>query len=456
MRNYYDFNGWGRDDRAASPRWAPGEKSGPYGEVPGAAPLPEGGQPHTRSPGARESAPLNRSGAARGFVGFAIFLTLLFVLAGGGLSLRGETPGGSLSLGGVWEWLDPRGVWGEWWKGDGWEEDYWQEELKDTDVALAPLGSGVTLTIRSSGEGDLTPREIYQKVNPAVVQVRAFLQRGYALGTGVVMSEEGYIITNAHVIAGARRLDVVFSDGGRTGALLVGYDGSTDLAVLQVESGLPESVVAEFGDSSAVRVGDPAYAIGNPLGSELRGTMTDGIISAIDRSVYMDGEEMTLLQTTAALNSGNSGGALINACGQVVGITNMKMMSEWETIEGLGFAIPTSVVKPVVDQIIETGAYAGTPMLGITCSTAGGGDGSPAGVQVESVTEGSDAQRQGLREGDVIIAANSIPVETLEDLLAVKAYVGLGETIWLEVWSPGTGESRIVGVKLMGSNELNG
>ena len=144
----------------------------------------------------------------------------------------------------------------------------------------------------------------------------------------------------------------------------MGYDASTDLAVLKVETeGL---VPAEFGDSSALYVGEPAYAIGNPLGEELRGTMTDGIISAIDRSVDASNGEMTLLQTTAAINPGSSGGALVNASGQVVGITNMKMMSNWETIEGLGFAIPTALAKEVVDQIIDTGSYAGVPSIGIT------------------------------------------------------------------------------------------
>ena len=251
------------------------------------------------------------------------------------------------------------------------------------------------------------------------------------------MTADGYIITNAHVIAGAQKASVVFSDNSRAEALLVGYDGETDLAVLKV--GRTDLTPAVFGDSAQLRVGDPAYAIGNPLGEELRGTMTNGIISAIDRTVDMDGQSMTLLQTNAALNSGNSGGALINAAGQVVGITNMKMMSDWETIEGLGFAVPTSLAKVVVDQIISLGYYTGRPTLGIRVQDHFDANGLPDGAEVVSVKKASDGSGR-LFAGDVIIRAQGVPVTCTDDLLRIKDWLIVGEELHLQVW---TGEKTL-------------
>ena len=254
------------------------------------------------------------------------------------------------------------------------------------------------------------------------------------LGTGVIMTEDGYIVTNAHVIAGAQKASVVFANNSRSEALLVGYDGETDLAVLKVDrQGLTPAV---FGDSAQLRVGDPAYAIGNPLGEELRGTMTSGIISAIDRTVDMDGQSMTLIQTNAALNSGNSGGALINAAGQVVGITNMKMMSDWETIEGLGFAVPTTMAKLVVDQIIAEGSYAGRPIMGITVTDHFDFNEDPDGAEIVSVKEGTDASGK-LYAGDVIVQANGETVRCVDDLLRVKDRMAVGEELSLQVWTGG-------------------
>jgi serine protease Do len=211
--------------------------------------------------------------------------------------------------------------------------------------------------------------------------------------------------------------------------------------------------VAEFGDSATLQVGDVAYAIGNPLGEELRGTMTDGIISAIDRTVTVEDGEMTLIQTTAALNSGNSGGALINCYGQVVGITNMKMMSNWETIEGLGFAIPTATAKEVVDQLIEKGRYSGAPMLGITGSTAWATKDCPAGAYVVSVEPKSDAYAKGVRAGQIIIGANGQTVTCFEDLQEAKEGLDIGDEIELEIWTE-TGTSK-VRVALVGRNDLD-
>ena len=201
----------------------------------------------------------------------------------------------------------------------------------------------------------LSLQEIYQKMNPSVVSIVSTLRSGTATGTGIIMSENGYIITTHHVIEGAYQLAVLTYDDTQYTAELIGSDAISDLAVLKIEAeGL---TAAEFGDSDALRVGDSVVAIGDPLGIQLRGTMTNGIISAINRDLTVEDRKMTLIQTNAALNNGNSGGPLINCYGQVIGINTMKMSSYYSSasVEGLGFAIPVSVAKPIIDELIENG-----------------------------------------------------------------------------------------------------
>ena len=175
-----------------------------------------------------------------------------------------------------------------------------------------------------AGEEKLTIQQVYQQVNPATVLVLTDLGEKASVGTGVILTADGYIVTNAHVIAGGQNALVALYNGDRYEAELVGFSSTEDLALLKAvnASGLP---TAPLGDSEECQVGDTVYAIGNPLGVELRGTLTQGIISAIDRPVTMEGRVMTLLQTTAALNNGNSGGPLINEYGQVIGINTLKM-----------------------------------------------------------------------------------------------------------------------------------
>ena len=303
-----------------------------------------------------------------------------------------------------------------------------------TTVERAPLGDGTTLELFPLPEGEpLRFQEIYQANLSCIVSVRGTKGSSMSLGTGVIMSENGYIITNSHVIEGCSAVDVVLWDERVYPALLVGRDEQTDLAVLKVEcTGLSP---ADFGDSGLLRVGDVALAIGNPLGEDLRGTMTDGIISALNRDVNVDGRTMSLIQTTAALNSGNSGGALINEYGQVIGITNLKMQSYYDTVEGLGFAIPTATVKAVVDTLIETGVVTGRPTIGITAYTLtqamAEAKGLPQGVCIKSVQAGSDAWRQGLRAGDVIVEANGVSIRTMDELQALKNGMQVGEVLSL-------------------------
>ena len=295
------------------------------------------------------------------------------------------------------------------------------------------------LSIRQEHGEELTVQQVYAKCNPSTVLVVAEQGTGAAVGTGVIMSEDGYILTNAHVIAGADNCWIALDTGETFDALLVGYDAEEDVAVLRAVDAhdLP---VAEFGDSELAVVGDDVYAIGNPLGIELRGTLTEGIISAINRDIDVNGTTMTVLQTTAALNNGNSGGPLINRYGQVIGINTLKMSDtgrpDEATVEGLGFALPISDVCFVVNDIIATGQFHGAPMLGITIVTANTEDGSTA-VVIYEVVEGFDAAAQGLQPNDVILKANGRDIYTTADLLAVRRECRAGGTMALVIYRDG-------------------
>lgn len=249
---------------------------------------------------------------------------------------------------------------------------------------------------------ELTATEVFARVNPAVVMVVADQGDDSAsVGTGVIMTADGYVVTNAHVISGGASCWVALDTGDTYDALLVGYDADEDIAVLKLVDA-EDLPVAEFGNSDLTMVGEQVYAIGNPLGIELRCTLTDGIISAVDRDVQLDGRTLNVIQTTAALNNGNSGGPLINAYGQVIGIVTMKMSqneSQAEaTVEGLGFALPTSQVAYVVNDILAHGEFHGIPTFGFTIETVYGEDGSSR-LTVRSVEENTGAAEAGVEPG---------------------------------------------------------
>lgn len=302
------------------------------------------------------------------------------------------------------------------------------EQDGETTIPRGGIGSDVRLELQPVGEQVLTQQEIYRRCGAAVVYIQARYPSGKgSAGSGVVMTGDGYIITNAHVIAGTQQAQVIFQDNTVMEAVLVGAHADYDLAVLKVDGAdLP---CASFANSADLRVGDAVVALGNPLGSRLRGTMTEGIVSAIDRSVDVDGVKMSLIQTTAALNPGNSGGALINDRGQVVGITTMKMISRYDTIEGLGFAIPTRLAKTIVDRLIADGE-AKTPALGIIVMFDYAKYG---GLCVTGVNKNSDAWDKGLRPDDVIVAVNGVPVTDDSVLVVAKEELGVGASLNLTV-----------------------
>lgn len=293
-----------------------------------------------------------------------------------------------------------------------------------------------------SAEGALSLQQIYRQCSGSVVSILSATQSGKASGTGIIMSADGYIITNHHVIDGAQAVSVLTTGDREYAAAIIGSDETSDLAVLKIEAeGLP---AAEFGDSSVLQVGDVVVAIGDPLGVTLRGTMTDGIISAINRDLTVNDRTMTLLQTNAALNNGNSGGPLINCYGQVIGINTMKMSNYYSSsasVEGIGFAIPIDTAKPIIDELIEKGYVSGRPAIGID------GESLPAtyriyyrlpdGIYITRVYQNSDAAAKGICEGDIITAINGTEVTTMEQLNRVKNQFTAGDTITLTIYRSG-------------------
>ena len=267
-------------------------------------------------------------------------------------------------------------------------------------------------------------------------------------GSGVIISEDGYIVTNNHVIEDANEITVTLKSGKDYKATLVGTDEKTDIAVLKIDAtGLTP---ATFGDSSAVAVGEQIIVIGNPLGS-LGGSVTTGIISATDREIEVENMTMTLLQIDAAVNPGNSGGALFNLNGELVGVVNAKYSSE--EVEGLGFAIPINTAKATIEDIIEYGYVKGRAQLGITAveirdlQTALSAGVTELGVYVYSVNDGSGAEKAGLKAGDRIVKIDNKEIDSYATLSKLLDSYSVGDTVQLTYSR--NGEQNTVSVKLI-------
>lgn len=308
------------------------------------------------------------------------------------------------------------------------------------------------------GQRELSLQELYSRCAQSVVGVRADYadESGYAWGTGIVVSADGLILTNQHVIDLATSATVTLSDGGEYPAKLVGEDVVTDIALLQIQAeGL---VPAQFGDSTELQVGEAVAAIGNPLSDRFTNSLTDGIVSAINRDVTVDGRQMTLIQTNAALNEGNSGGPLLNRRGQVVGVTNMKMVNYYSevTVEGIGFAIPSTTVKTVVDQLLAQGSVVGRPGIGITVipvdRTVSERFDIPRGLYVCDVERSSDAWAQGVRPDDIILKVNGLEVRSSSELIAIRDSLSVGDSLDVTLWRDG--QQLRLSFRLMDQNEL--
>ena len=309
------------------------------------------------------------------------------------------------------------------------------ENSSDTVVKLNPSPESMA---NIPQEGGLSWQDIYEKNIPSVVS----LSTHTSSGTGVILSQSGYIVTNSHVIAGGGEISVLLTDDRSFAALLVGDDPISDLAVLKIEAA--DLTPAEFGDSDVLRVGDAVAAIGDPLGLELRGTFTDGIISAISRDVTVNGRTMTLLQTNAALNSGNSGGPLVNCHGQVIGINTLKISAFTNDagVEGLGFAIPSTTVKDIVEQLIHQGYVSGRPTLGLMGETISRFDqyyyNIPAGLYIIAVDNDCHAYQLGIEVGDILMSINGQRITSQSELDTMIYAMQIGDTVEAVIYRGGS------------------
>lgn len=332
-----------------------------------------------------------------------------------------------------------------------------QTDSENKKPSVSAESVSLIKTAEADGE-ELSTEEIVEKLLPSVVGIESQFTvessgGGYyygfqmpsaseatGTGTGVVITENGYIVTNAHVIYDSEynsglseKITVHMNDGESYGAEVVGYDTDCDIAVLKIDAdGLTP---AEFGDSDSLRLGESVIAIGNPLGFDLMDTVTGGMVSGLNRNITINDKAMNLIQTDAAINSGNSGGPLINDMGQVIGINSSKMSSSYgsASIEGIGFAIPSNEVSQIIDDLMSYGYVTGKPQLGISCQDVTENVSRmynmPVGVYVTEVSEGSSAEKAGLQSGDIITAVDGEEISTSEELNAKKNMHSAGEKL---------------------------
>lgn len=331
----------------------------------------------------------------------------------------------------------------------------------DGEVSLTPTDNPeLNMNITDYDKVSTVYTELYEKCSVSCVSIICTFDKssGYALGSGFVLSEDGYIATNHHVIEDADKITVQFYDGTEYEATLIGSDSVTDLAVLRIEAeGL---VPAELGDSSKVSVGEPVVAIGTPYDITLAGTMTSGVVSGLARDVECTDDygnvvkTMTLIQTDASINPGNSGGPLFNINGQVIGINTLKLMDEYE---GIGFSIPITDAIQVFETLVKYGElpdYGDTdfvktaPKLHITVMSVSDARNSveygryiskdaPDGVYVTQVTPGTAIYEAGLEVYDIITEFNGVDLEGSDDLAAELAKCSAGDTVTIKVYHRG-------------------
>lgn len=331
-------------------------------------------------------------------------------------------------------------------------------------TAIVYRDASPTQTISNVAEsGSL--QEVISNTAPSVVEIlteSTSEQRGLfggsyissSAGSGVIISDDGYIVTNNHVVNGAQKITVTLNDGKDLEATLIGTDAKSDIAVIKVESsGLTPAII---GNSDQLKVGDIAIAIGNPLG-ELGGTVTNGIVSAINREININHETMNLIQTNAAINSGNSGGGLFDANGRLIGIVNAKdsgFSSSGATIEGLGFAIPINDAMEVAQQLMKDGYVTNRATLGVQLTVLEQDRFNyKAGLYIADVLKGSGAEQAGLQAYDRIIAIDGKEVSTYPELSKILKDKSVGDTVEITVIREG--EQKNFSVTLTGPMNPN-
>lgn len=317
--------------------------------------------------------------------------------------------------------------------------------------------SGAAITNSSSGDAP-SSADIIDKVGPAVVGIVCDFesqdwfwgsQTQQGSGSGVIINEDGYIVTNNHVIENATKITVNLISGESYEGKLIGTDSRTDLAVIKIEP-KTELSYATFGDSSTLRVGDSVIAIGNPLGEEFAGSASKGIISATNRTLTISDKTLTVLQTDAAINPGNSGGALVNDRGEVIGINTAKISDS--SVEGLGFSIPSNEFMPVIKDLMENGHVTGRPLIGISgreiTEQISKTYGYPVGVYVVEVSPFSGAEDAGIKNKDVILEVNGEEVKTVQEINDIRDKFKAGDKIKMKVYRKSTDKTFEVEVTL--------
>jgi serine protease Do len=312
--------------------------------------------------------------------------------------------------------------------------------------------NGLTIEnmLMANNGSDSTVTKIAKKVGPSIVGIRMVTQsprtwyfgdtmsQSESEGSGIIIDSNGYIMTNYHVVQYAdpknstsknTTLEVFLSDGEQAMAKFIGGDQKSDLAVIKIDKKkLPK---AKLGDSDTLEVGELAVAIGNPLGLEFQGSVTVGVISALNRTISIDDRTMNLIQTDAAINPGNSGGALLNSKGEVIGINTIKISISG--VEGLGFAIPVNEAKPIVDQLIMFGYVKGRPYIGISgreiTETLSYLYDIPVGIYILDVVKDSGAEKAGIRKGDTLVSLDGVDVRTMKEVDTIKDKYKAGDTV---------------------------
>lgn len=308
------------------------------------------------------------------------------------------------------------------------------------------------MTYSDGEKKELTTVEIGKIAGPSVVGITTVIetqafnffgqggtQESSGSGSGIIITADGYILTNNHVINGAKSIKVILNNSKEYDAKVIGSDVKTDIAVLKIEE--KDLNAATLGDSDLLEAGEKVVAIGNPLGQELAGSLTQGIISALNRTLTVDDVTYKLIQTDAAINPGNSGGPLVNVYGEVIGINTVKVSAS--DVEGLGFSIPINDAKPIIEDLINFGYVKGRPLIGlsvryITQQEADYYGIACAGLYVVDVSNYSGAEKAGIKKGDVIIKCEGQEVKASEDLNNIRDKHKAGDTITLTVNRDGT------------------
>lgn len=318
-------------------------------------------------------------------------------------------------------------------------------------VSAAVIAASGGATVAYTRAQPMTTEQVAEKIRPSIVGVVQY-QKGavsaYGEGSGIVISSDGYIVTNNHVIDGAYKLEVVTAQGKRYSAKAVGSDARTDLAVVKIAA--TSLAAAELGDSTKCRVGDQVVAVGNPSGLQLAGSVTSGIISAIDRDIDVGNGPMNLLQTDAAINPGNSGGALADMYGRVIGINSAKIAQAG--YEGIGFSIPMASAKPIIESIIKYGYVKDRVKLGLSCrmldKMTASANHLPSGAYVEYVDPKCGAAAGGVKPDDIITAIDGVNVASTGDLITERDRHKPGEKVVLTVYRRATMNSLLLYVAL--------